>query len=54
MSIEDFVLRQEGIDPVKFYQLLADIKQVIPSIQKILTEAQKMIDAFEAKQKEYN
>lgn len=54
MTIEDFILQQEGIDPVKFHQLLADIKQVIPQIQKILTEAQKMIDTFEAKQKEYS
>lgn len=59
MSIEDNILRFEGLDPAKVRATLDDIthllsilKAEMPRIERLIANLQSQIAAYEAKQKE--
>lgn len=61
MSIEDNLLRFEGLDPAKVNaildnvaHLLGAIKAEMPRVEKLIADVQSQIAAYEAKQKQIN
>ena len=60
MSIEDFALRFEGLDPVKVKaildntsHLLGVVESELPRIKQLIADVRTEIAAYEAKQKEF-
>lgn len=61
MSIEDNLLRFEGLDPAKINaildnvtHLLGVVKAEMPRVEKLIADVQSQIAAYEAKQKSIN
>jgi hypothetical protein len=60
MTIEDWALQFEGLDPVKIKAILDDavhvlgvIKAELPRIERLIANAQSQILAYEANQKRF-
>ncbi len=61
MSIEDFALQFEGLDPAKVHAILDDtvhlldvIKAEMPHIERWIANVRSQVAAYEAKQKQIN
>ena len=61
MTIEDFAIQFEGLDPAVVHRALADAEHLLgiiqaemPCIKQLLADVRSQIVAYEAKQKQLN
>jgi len=53
MSIEDNIIRFEGMDPARFRQAMADLEKVLTGITKLSADWYALVHEFNTKQREW-